>query len=66
MNTLTSVWSSAILGILMLLAWKCHTPETLDSLEKGGLGNNFATLVVLGLMGAYLTLTLQKKSENDS
>jgi hypothetical protein len=61
MNTLTSVWSSAILGILMLLAWKFHTPGALDSLEKGGLGNNFATLVVLGLMGAYLSNLMTKE-----
>jgi len=55
MNTLTSVWSSAILGLLMLLVWKFHPPGVLDALEKGGLGSNFVTLIGLGLMGAYLS-----------
>jgi hypothetical protein len=61
MNTLTSVWSSAILGLLMLLAWKFHTPGALDSLEQGGLGSNFATLIGLGLMGAYLSSLMTRE-----
>ena len=55
MNTLTSVCSGTILGVLMLLAWMMPPEGALYSLGKGGLGDDFATLIVLGLMGAYLS-----------
>ncbi len=61
MNTLTSVWSGMILGLLMLLSWKFHSPGAIYALGKGGLGNHFATLVVLGLIGAYLSNLLTKE-----
>lgn len=62
MNTLTSVWSATMLGILLLLAWKFHPAGALVSLGQGGLGNNFATLVALGLMGAYLSNLMTKEN----
>jgi hypothetical protein len=61
MNTLTSVCSGTILGILMLLAWiYCTTglhPHTnaLNSLNSGGLSDHYLTLIILGLMGSYLS-----------
>lgn len=59
MNTLTSVYSGVLLGLLMLLAWIYHTkgPATgiLYSLDKGGLSEHYKALIVLGLMGAYLS-----------
>jgi hypothetical protein len=55
MNTLTSVWSGVILGILMLLAWLFYPAGTLQSLGTGGFRNTFVTLIALGLMGAYLS-----------
>ena len=62
MNTLTSVLSGTILGALMLLAWKFHPPGALDSLGKTGLGTSFVTLLVLGLMGAYLSNVMTKEN----
>lgn len=61
MNTLTSVWSGTLLGFLMLLAWIYCTraipphANALYSLNSGGLTNHFLTLIILGLMGAYLS-----------
>jgi hypothetical protein len=60
MNTLTSVWSGMLLGLLMLLAWiftQCPKSPigALGSLDKGGLSEHFLTLIALGLMGAYLS-----------
>jgi len=55
MNTLTSLLSGLLLGVLMLLAWKTRPAGSLDLLRTGGLGENFGTLVILGLMGAYLS-----------
>jgi hypothetical protein len=55
-NTLTSVWSGALLAIIILVAWLYpHSDNTLVSLDKGGLSKHFLTLFVLGLMGAYLS-----------
>lgn len=62
MNTLTSVLSGTILGILMLLAWKFHPEGALASLGKSGLGTSFASLVALGLMGAYLSNLMTKEN----
>ena len=59
MNTLTSVCSGALLGILMVVAWllRSQGPATgaLSSLNVGGLSDHFLTLIALGLMGAYLS-----------
>jgi hypothetical protein len=61
MNTLTSVCSGTILGILMLLAWiyvtNANHPynNVLYSLGSGGLSQHYLTLIILGLMGSYLS-----------
>lgn len=55
MNTLTSLLSGLLLGALMLLAWKTRPAGSLELLKTGGLGENFGTLIILGLMGAYLS-----------
>jgi hypothetical protein len=60
MNTLTSVCSGTLLGLLMLLAWIFYKYPiipigTLYSLNAGGLSEHFLTLIALGLMGAYLS-----------
>ena len=60
-NTLTSVWSGVFLSFLILLAWVFTSPNALSSLNKGGLSQNFWTLLVLGLMGAYLSNLLTKE-----
>jgi hypothetical protein len=65
MNTLTSVWSGALLGLLMLLTWLSsifHFTSTFSSLKEGGLGVNFLTLIGLGLMGAYLSNLMTKEN----
>jgi hypothetical protein len=62
MNTLTSVWSGVILGILMLLAWLFYPAGTLQSLGTGGFRNTFVTLIALGLMGAYLSNLMTKEN----
>jgi hypothetical protein len=69
MNTLTSVWSGTILGILMLLAWIDWNKvfkttvfnKSLDSLKSGSLSEHYLTLIVLGLMGAYLSNLMTKE-----
>jgi hypothetical protein len=61
MNTLTSVWSGLLLGILMLLAWKYNIIGKFYSLSEGGLAENFIPLVVLGLIGAYLSNLLTRE-----
>ncbi len=55
MNTLTSLLSGLLLGVLMLAAWKTRPAGSLELLKTGGLGENFGTLILLGLMGAYLS-----------
>lgn len=55
MNTLTSVWSGTLLGILMVLAWIFHNSNALYSLNSGGLSNHYLTLIILGLLGSYLS-----------
>ncbi len=59
MNTLTSVCSGSLLGLLMLLGWICHykgyTKGALYSLNVGGLSDHYVVLIVLGIMGAYLS-----------
>ncbi len=62
MNTSTSVWSSVILGTLMLLAWLFYPAGTLQSLGAGGFKNTFVTLIALGLMGAYLSNLMTKEN----
>lgn len=65
-NTLTSVWSAVLLGLLILLAWQFHptqTPEApaLASLGTHGLSQHYWTLIMLGLMGAYVSNLLTKE-----
>jgi hypothetical protein len=59
MNTLTSVCSGVLLGLLMLLVWICHykgyTKADLYSLNLGSLSDHYGALIVLGIMGAYLS-----------
>lgn len=59
-NTLTSVWSGALLGLVIVLAWAFHPQNALFSLDKGGLTQHFWTLFGLGLMGAYLSNLMTK------
>ncbi|TIC80573.1 hypothetical protein [Crenobacter intestini] len=60
-NTLTSVWSAAILGLLLVLAWCSHTGNALHGLAQGGLVTHSKTLLVLGLMGAYASNVLTRE-----
>ncbi len=72
-NTLTSVWSAIILGVLIFLAWACFegifffskctffSKDALSTLHEGGLGKHYLTLFVLGLMGAYLSNLMTKE-----
>jgi len=60
-NTLTSVWSAAILGLLLVLAWCSHTGNALHGLAQGGLVTHSKTLLVLGLMGAYVSNVLTRE-----
>jgi hypothetical protein len=68
MNTLTSVWSGVLLGLLMGLAWISpnYCPKgplgTLHLLNEGVLCDHFLTLIVLGLMGAYLSNLMTKEN----
>jgi hypothetical protein len=55
MNTLTSVWSGIFLGILLFLCWFAAPICEFNDLWQEGLCINFATLIVLGLMGSYLS-----------
>ena len=61
MNTLTSVWSAAILGGLMVLAWLFYPAGTLQSLGVGAFENTFITLIALGLMGGYISNLMTKE-----
>ncbi|MEW6387867.1 MAG: hypothetical protein AB1491_10175 [Thermodesulfobacteriota bacterium] len=61
MNTLTSVWSGLILGVLVVLAALYYSKGALGSLNAGGLGQHFLTLFALGLMGAYLSNLMTKE-----
>lgn len=60
-NTLTSVFSAMMLGILMLVAAIILPGDAIVSLGKGGLNNHFKTLAILGLMGAYLSNLMTKE-----
>ena len=74
-NTLTSVWSAIILGVLIFLTWASHpvccfffskcalvsSENALSTLHTGGLGKHYLTLFVLGLMGAYLSNLMTKE-----
>ena len=60
-NTLTSVYSAIILGMLMLLAVIILPQGAIYSLGRGGLGGHFKTLAILGLMGAYLSNLMTKE-----
>ncbi len=53
MNTITSVVSGCMLGILVLLFWWCCLND-FNSFGDGSLQANLADLLVFGLMGAYL------------
>jgi hypothetical protein len=59
-NTLTSVWSAMILGLLLVLAWLNAAGDELSGLAQGDLGTHYQTLVVLGLMGAYVSNVLTR------
>ena len=62
MNTLTSVWSAALLGLVMV-AWILFFPDGGDLLTKGVLsGRTLTFLIGLGLMGAYLSNLLTKEN----
>lgn len=60
-NTLTSVWSAVILGALMWLAWHYLSADSITILRIGGLKENVPTLIVLGLIGAYVSNLLSKE-----
>jgi hypothetical protein len=60
-NTLTSVWSAMILGALLLLAWLNAAGDELKGLAQGDLGAHYKTLIVLGLMGAYVSNVLTRE-----
>lgn len=62
MNTLTSVWSGTILGILMLIVWKYDIACNLASLNVDGLCNRYITLIILGIMGSYLSNLMTKEN----
>lgn len=53
MNTLTSVVSGCMLGVLILVFW-WYCLEDFTKFGDGSLQTNLMDLVVLGLMGAYL------------
>ncbi|WAC08709.1 MAG: hypothetical protein OS130_05825 [Thermodesulfobacteriota bacterium] len=55
MNTLTSVWSGFMLAGLMVLTVFLYPSEALQSLGTGPFKNTFVALIILGLMGAYLS-----------
>jgi len=54
MNTLTSVVSGCMLGVLLIVFWWCCLDQ-FASFVDGGLQANLGKLLVLGLMGAYLS-----------
>ncbi|NDV14182.1 hypothetical protein GZH52_15540 [Crenobacter sp. HX-7-9] len=60
-NTLTSLWSAMILGLLLVLAWCLHDGNALHGLAQGGLEAHSKTLLVLGLMGAYVSNVLTRE-----
>ncbi len=61
MNTLTSVWSGTFLAVLMAIAWYAN-PWGLICLLKGqNLCENYLILIILGLMGAYLSNLITKE-----
>lgn len=66
MNTLTSVCSGTILGFLMFVVWICHykgyTTGALYSLNLKGLSDHYLTLIILGLMGSYLSNLMTKEN----
>jgi hypothetical protein len=59
-NTLTSVWSAVILGVLMRLAWTNEPGNELANLGKQGPSEHYKTLIILGLMGACVSNLLTK------
>ena len=61
MNTLTSVWSATFLAGLIALSWYINPWGPLSLLKSENLCENFPTLIVLGLMGAYLSNLLTKE-----
>jgi hypothetical protein len=63
-NLLTKVCSGAFLGLLILLSWLSReflSRHELYNLKAGGLGVNYLTLIVLGLMGYYLSNLMAKE-----
>ncbi len=60
-NTLISVFSGAILSFLLVLAWAGNAAARLQALPQGLSPQNFTTLVVLGLMGAYVANLLTRE-----
>jgi len=62
MNTLTSVWSAALLGLVMV-AWILLFSDGCDLLAKRILsGRTLTFLMGLGIMGAYLSNLLTKEN----
>lgn len=59
-NTLTTVYSGVLLGLLILLAWKFSGTDSFKPLADGCLSQSFTTLFILGLMGAYLSNLITK------
>lgn len=53
MNTLTSVVSGMLLGLLLLAAWFAEPARQLARLPLGLERGTFATLLLLGLIGSY-------------
>ncbi len=61
MNTLTSVMSGILLGVVMYIFWiSCYTTD-LGKLGTGSPGSHFVPIAILGLMGAYLSNLLTKE-----
>lgn len=60
-NILISVASGVILGCLLIWAWAGNAAARLQALPEGLSQQNFATLLVLGLMGAYVANLLTRE-----
>lgn len=61
MNTLTSVASGALLGLLLLVAWYSEPAARLAQLPYGLNHCTFATLFLLGLLGSYVANLLTRE-----
>ena len=63
-NTMTSVWSALVLGLLMWMAWANLPGAKLTELGSvgRGLADDYKMLIVLGLMGAYVSNLVTKEN----